>query len=147
MLPPITQEELDRRENLSNRLAVIQDTITILDGIEDPVIKLNIVKALLSTAMVDDEVINLIQEQINELKSDEEEGITEEDTSDTDEVPDNVGLGLGTDSEPEEPTSMADAVGSEAGVETPEEEPSEDILPSGEELGIDLTDNNSPEFA
>jgi len=146
MLPPITQEELDRRENLSNRLAVIQDTVTLLDGIEDPVIKLNIVKALLSTAMVDDEVISLIQEQIDELKSGEEEVLAEEPPEDSDEIPDNVGLGLGSDNEPEEPTSMADAIGSEAGVET-EEEPSEDILPSGEELGIDLTDNNSPEFA
>lgn len=146
MLPPITQEELDRRENLSNRLGVIQDIVTLLDGIENPVIKLNIVKALLSTAMVDDEVISLIQEQIDALKSDEEEGSAEEPPKDYDEIPDNVGLGLGSDSEPEGPTSMADAVGLEAGIET-EEEPSEDILPSGEELGIDLTDNNSPEFA
>ena len=155
MMPPITQEELDRRENMSSRLGVIRDTVDLVSDIEDPAIKLNIVKALLSTAMVDDEVIGLIQEQIDKLEKQEEENPQQENETPKDEIGDEEGLGL--DNEESAPMSLADEIGGSGTSEetTPEEtttseEPTtsaeETILPSGEEIGIDFTNNNSPEF-
>lgn len=81
MQTPITQEELDRRENKKNRIGVIQDIMGQLVDIPNPVIKLKILKSLLSDAIADPEVITLIQEQITELENETNE---ESDTNNND---------------------------------------------------------------
>lgn len=146
MTPPITQDELDRRENLSNKIAVVQDTWNLLDDIEDPVIALKIKKALLSKTLTDAEVIDLLQEQIDKTESQEEDGGVSE-TNVENEAPEEETEISSTTSEP---TSLADAIGAntEGEIEVAEEEPAaETILPSGEDLGLDFTDNNNPEFS
>ena len=93
MQPPVTQEELDKRDNTSAKVALSDDVLRMLDAIEDPVIKLKITKALLSNAISNSEVIDLIQEYIDGLEIDEEEGTDEDlsgmsDSSDFDDLSD-----------------------------------------------------------
>lgn len=140
MLIPTTQEEIDRRENLSNKVQLTSDIMNMLSDIEEPQAKLKILKSLLSNVIDDNDILSIIQEQIDEL---EEEGEGMEEFSET------------TENEIKEPSSREkrdfnDTFGSELTSETPEEaesnEPSEEeetILPSPEELGVDL--NNTEE--
>lgn len=76
MQAPTTQEEKDRKENLSNTVNTIQNIMGLLDLVEDPVLKLTILKSLLSDALSDTTVIQSIQDQIDliEAQKDEEEG-------------------------------------------------------------------------
>lgn len=139
MLIPTTQEEIDRRENLSNKVQLTSDIMNMLSDIEEPQAKLKILKSLLSNVIDDNDILSIIQEQIDEL---EEEGEGIEEFSET------------TESEIKEPSprekrDFNDTFGSELTSETPEEaepkEPSEEetILPSPEDLGVDL--NNTEE--
>lgn len=73
MCPPVTQEELDKRENTSNKIRITDDIMRMTEGIEDPVIKLKLLKTLLSEAIYDQDVINLIQEAIDNLEQQSEE--------------------------------------------------------------------------
>ena len=75
MLPPTTQEEIDRRDNIQSKVAIVNDIMNLLSDVEDPVIKTKILKSLLSTIITDQEVIALLDEQIKKL---EEEGVTTE---------------------------------------------------------------------
>ena len=134
MVIPTTQEELDRRENLSNKVQLTSDIMNMLSDIEEPQAKLKILKSLLSNVIDDNDILSIIQEQIDEL----EEGAGMEEFSET------------TEDEIKEPTTREkrdfnDTFGSELTTETPEEtepkEPSEEeetILPSPEDLGVDL---------
>ena len=143
MLPPTTQEEVDRRDNMSNQVGIVRDIMGILSDIENPVLKLKILKSMLSNVLTDQEVLQVIQEQIDELEA---EGVTEEskekDSFDADidvNLRNKEGNRFDFGDEDEET-----AEGEEADIETPEEaEGEETILPSGEELGVDLTDNNA----
>jgi len=76
MQAPTTQEEKDRKENLSNTVNTIQNIMGLLDLVEDPVLKLTILKSLLSDALSDTTVIQSIQDQIDliEAQKEEEEG-------------------------------------------------------------------------
>ena len=73
MQAPTTQEEKDRKENLSNTVSTIQNIMSLLDLIEDNTIKLNIIKSLLSDAISDTSVIQLIQDEIDRLEAEQEE--------------------------------------------------------------------------
>lgn len=86
MQPPVTQEELDKRDNTSAKIALSDDVLRMLDGIEDPIIKLKITKALLANAISTTEVIDLIQEYIDSLETHEEN--TEDDFGDMSESSD-----------------------------------------------------------
>lgn len=85
MQSPVTQEELDKRDNTSSKIQISDDVMRMVDGIEDEIIKLKILKALLSNAITNTEVIDLIQEQIDALElAQEEESLQEEDNSGSD---------------------------------------------------------------
>ena len=86
MCAPVTQEEIDKRDNLNNRLRVVNDTMsTLSESITDPVIKLKIMKSEMSTVIQDQTVIGLIQEQIDELEKKASEGDEEPESPDSDE--------------------------------------------------------------
>lgn len=150
MQAPVTQEELDRRENARNRMGVINDIMGQIDGvIDDKNVKAKILKSLLSTAVSDPEVISLLQEYIDGLESgDVEEKENDESSEEKEDRIERTSsrpssemrefekeIGFGEPSE--EPTNEP--------LETPEEAPSEtstdSYLPSPEELGVDLTTN------
>ena len=81
MQAPTTQEEKDRQDSKGTNINMIQDIMNLLDGteIENASAKLKILKALLSETISDPEVLKIIQDQIDEMESAEEEG---EDTTD-----------------------------------------------------------------
>lgn len=81
MQSPVTQEELDKRDNTSAKVGLSDDVLRMLDGIEDDVIKLKITKSLLSTAITNSEVIQLLQDYIDSLESEEEESSANNDSS------------------------------------------------------------------
>lgn len=146
MVPPTTQEEIDRRENIANRIRLVSDVMNTLNDIEDPLTRLKILKSMLSEALTNTEVSELIQKEIEKLEA-LGEPVTQE-TSDEDAL-------FGKDSEIDTDLDFADDLGleepeTENTAEEPEletEEPvEEEPLPSGTDLGVDLTNSNSPEF-
>ena len=143
MLPPTTQEEIDRRESLSNKVGIINDIMNMLGDIDDSTVRLKILKNMLANVVTDPEVINQLQEYIEKL---EEEGITI--TDGEDELGLDVGGDLGGDSSIGFDTGSgdlnADLLGDESGEidDGGSSANGEDVLPSGDDLGIDLTDSN-----
>lgn len=73
MLPPTTQEEVDRRENLANKVSLVSDIMNVLTDVEDPILKLRILKSMLSTTLTDGEVVEILQEQIDKLVAETED--------------------------------------------------------------------------
>lgn len=72
MQTPTTQEEKDRKENLSNTINNIREIMGLLDPLEDNVAKLNILRSLLSSTISNEEVISIIQGEIDKLDAGEE---------------------------------------------------------------------------
>lgn len=143
MLPPTTQEELDRRDNTSNKLQIVNDTLTILSDIEDPVIKLKITKSLLSNVVLNNEVVSLIDDQIQKLKSEETPEKTTGDEVIGGSLRPSIDRGAEESDMEEEPLSMNDSALRDIEVAPEEEETTE--LPSPEALGIDMTQNTGEE--
>ena len=150
MQTPVTQEELDRRDNMRNRVGVINDVMNQAGSVDlDDLTKLKLYKELLAGSITDPTVIALIQERINELEKqkEEENNKTASDTSKEEKE---------EEKEPSSrrPSSMRDFE-REIGFEEPapqEEIPSEEettvetseedsYLPSPNEVGVDLTGN------
>ena len=71
---PTTKEEIDRREANTNKIRLVSDTMDLVNNIEDDTIKLKILKTLLSDVLDNTEVVALIQEQIDDIESNEENG-------------------------------------------------------------------------
>jgi hypothetical protein len=153
MLPPTTQEEIDRRENLSSKIQIATDIMNTLGEIEDNIVKIKILKSLLSTIVNDSEVIALIEDYIEKL---EKESITEESTDAVDEYDDsndNLSMSggpsmsdLGGGLQDDLLGDMSDETDEIGGEETTGDETSgedETILPSPADLELDLTDNNT----
>ena len=147
MQTPITQEELDRRDNLRNRTGVITDVMNQASGLKlDDLTMLKLYKELLSTSITDPSVISLLQEKIDELEKVQEEPTPNDDKSkDNKRIPSSGGPSPMKDFEKEigfeETTTSEETPEIE---ETPTEEPSEEetsYLPSPSELGLDLSGN------
>ena len=64
MVEPMTEEDRNRQENLSSEIQMASDIMNLLGDINDPVIKLKMLKALLSNSITNDEVMDLIQQQM-----------------------------------------------------------------------------------
>lgn len=163
MLPPTTQEEIDRRANLSSKVQVASDIMTILSEVENATTKLKILKSLLSNIITDGEIIELIQGEIDRLEEAEKAQQTPQTDVPTDEANTPLGGMGGGDMggfDSSQPLNLAADLGLEGGenaegsAEGGEEVAgdtaeggADDTLPSPEELGIgDLSDNNNPEI-
>ena len=137
MLTPTTQEDLDRRDAIDRQMQNINDTMNLLNEIDNPIIKLKIVKAQLNNVINNTAVIDYIQEEIDKL---EEESIdknsiessTSEDTT-LEDTADNVSFDLNK--------SLGLESNDEIDIETASEESKEDILPTPGETGVDLVNN------
>ena len=142
MQEPVTQEELDRREDMRNRMGVINDIMQQVDRVvDDKILKLKIVKSLLSDCISEPEVINLLQEHVDSLEKTEEEEETEEEEKtprertprrEPEEEMPTVEQEFGFEEEPlpEEPA-----------IEEPSTEEESSYLPSPDEMNLDLTGN------
>ena len=156
MQKPITQDDIDRRENMANNNQVTSDIMSLVDGlIEDSSTKLEILKSLLSNYLINPEILDILQNEITKLEQQEQETsketpIEEEGSGSGDE------FDLGGDFETGETSGISDDltsaienVGEEIPAETEEEEsPAEEgeALPTPADLGLDFTDSNNPEF-
>ena len=156
MVPPTTQEEIDRRENLSSKIQITTDIMNTLSDIEDTTAKLKILKSLLSNVITDNDVIQILEEYIKEL---EEQAKREESQTEETEMPSEEGGEMdlsgggsssGSDFDFEMDDSSTDLSGGDLqddlmgdNSEAPEDNSSETILPSPADLELDLTDNNA----
>lgn len=153
MLPPTTQEEIDRRESMSGKVQLASDIMNMLADIEDPVTKLKMLKALLSDIVSDSELISLLDEYI-EAAEDEGSETSEEPVDEGepgggenfgggDFGGDDFGGEFGSEEDSYDDTDMGDEVDAALGIEDDSEgeTPEEEILPNGDDLGVDLTDS------
>lgn len=149
MLPPTTQEEVDRRDNLANKVSLIRDIMDTVADVENATTKLKILKSLLSSTITDAEVIQLLQEEIDALEQQESE-LTK--TEMTDDASDNEDIGSLLRDEPD--FSSDDSLGGndfsdDLSNDSTESDKIEDLededLPSPADLDIgDLSDSTNP---
>lgn len=140
MQSPTTQEEKDRQDAKGVNINMIQDVMNLLDSteIQDASAKLKILKYMLSNTISDPDIISVIQEQIDNMETEEDAGVdtTEDDMGDTSET--NIsftGPSSGPDLAPPD-ISMED----EGSIE-------DSNLPSPEELSAgDFTDLNNDQI-
>ena len=144
MLPPTTQEEVDRRDNLSTKVSLVRDIMDILTDIENTTTKLKILKSLLSDVIIDSEVTSLIQDEIETLEAELEDSYQpqdEEEHSSEFESDDLSDLYSDESSENELVTSTSIPSENEHSADN------DKFLPSPEELGAgDFSDSTNPEF-
>ena len=103
MKAPVTQEELSYRENLTNRVSAISNINGLFSDVEDKSRRLIILKSLVSTLHLGDEVLETIQKEIEAAEEaakkakeaeeaeaaaalETEGGDTEVDTTETEEI-------------------------------------------------------------
>lgn len=149
MLPPMTQAEVDRQSNTNTQIGIIRDVMQLVSesGVESSTIKLQILKLLLSTVVTEPKVVELIQEEIDNLESEEEDSDKDEETKETDEF-DSIGIGRELEREPVEIQDRQEnpLQPSEDEEDTPDVETVQK-LPSPQELNAgDFTDSDNPEF-
>jgi hypothetical protein len=150
MLAPTTQEEVDRRENLSSKVSLVSDIMNALSDIDDATKKLKILKSLLSDTINNTEVISILQEHIDKLEADQEaenQPAVEDTEGSTSEESDVDLSDLYSEPSSEvSSTSTLPEISSEASPET-ETSAEEASLPSPSDLGIgDLSDSTNPEL-
>lgn len=147
MLPPTTQEEIDRRESTSNKVAVVQDIMNILSDIDEQSAKLKILKSLLSGIVSDSEILEVIQQLIDKLEqSSENISVVDEPVDDIDM--NDSSISTSGSSEIEVPDDMQDNTANSTddtgtkSTDSPEVgETGETILPLPSDLGADFTDS------
>lgn len=163
MQSPITQEEIDRKQDLSNTLRNVSDIMNTLNDVQTVSSKLKILKSLLSQCLEDQEVTNILSEEIKKLE--EEESKDNEGAKPKEEPEPNNDYGSGgfeniggPASFDEESTEEESPLESVAEPESKENERSldsvkneinqaneqssaDDNLPSFDELGVDGTIN------
>lgn len=146
MLIPVTQEEIDRRDNLSNKVQLTSDIMNMLSDIEDTGSKLKILKVLLKNIVDDNEVIEIIQQEIDKLEQENSEEFDLDSDNDyrEDEMSSTREPEMSFDNSPKQ--DLNDTIlpkeGSPKTLETSDNEValSDDKLPSPIELGVDMND-------
>ena len=145
MLPPTTQEEIDRRDNLNSKIGMISDIMNTMSDIEDTSLRLKILKTLLSNAISDTEVIATIQEQIDLLSN--ENGIKTQEKDNNIENEEDSFISEPRMGDSNKTRNDIDSVNSmdldnESEIETePEDKNKEMTLPTPADLGKDFSDN------
>lgn len=130
MLNPTTQEEIDRRENISGKIQLTNDIMGMLDGmIEDNKSKIKVLKSLLSNILDNSEITEVLDAELEKLEEEEDEQPDE--TEDIEETEESGELNFNDE--------FASELGGEETEETSEEEGSEEaILPTPDQLDVDL---------
>lgn len=156
MVYPTTQEDITRREDLDRKIGFTQNIMNLLSDIPDASVKLSITKSLISPYVTDSEALDVLQEEIDKLKKqenaeEEPEGGDESefggDTSGSGSDDFDIGGILGGGGEPSLDTGGASET-SEVSTETTSSEtstseasPAQTELPSPSSLGLDFTDS------
>lgn len=136
MQAPVTQEDIDRRDNQSAKVQLTSDVLNMLQDIQDPVARLKILKNLLADIITDPAIIAVIQDEIDKLESEnktidnkdqesiEEQNLESDDISDSN---DDIISELNLEDEEIDSSDMNN-------INTEEET----VLPTPEELGVDM---------
>lgn len=145
MLPPMTQEDIDRKDAEVNQLGIIRDTMDLLSDIEDRSVKLKILKELLAKALNNPNVIDILDQEINKLENGEGDGNESKGKDDMgreesslssrrDTTPLGLDNSLDLDTALDlDNTAEEETVGEESVGET-----NNDVLPTPGETGVDL---------
>lgn len=99
MVEPTTQEAIDRNDMLSARVQLSNDILGMVSGIEDPISQLKITKIMVSKLISDADVIQIIQDEIDKMEKEANEGGDTSDNFDTDFADDMGGGGGGGDTD------------------------------------------------
>ena len=149
MLPPTTQEEVDRRDILVNKVSLVRDIMDTVADVESTTTKLKILKSLLSSTITDSEVIQLLQDEIDSLEQQEvdmEEVVDE--SSELDDDNEDIGSLLsGSTPDLDMPSNdiANDLLSDESEVSEIEDTADDDTLPSPADLDIgDVSDSTNP---
>lgn len=146
MQAPTTQEEVDRRDNLSNKVGLVRDIMDTVADIENGATKLKIAKSLLSNTISDVEVIQLIQEEIEameaQMEAESEPPVDDMSTEGEDDYyPDDAPMDFGGND------SLSDLGSDEVVDDAEAAEGEEDTLPSPADLDVgDMSDSSNPEL-
>lgn len=146
MQAPTTQEEVDRRDNLSNKVGLVRDIMDTVADIENGATKLKIAKSLLSNTISDGEVIQLIQDEIEameaQMEAESEPPVDDMSTEGGDDYyPDDAPMDFGGND------SLSDLGGDEVVDDAEAAEGEEDTLPSPADLDVgDMSDSSNPEL-
>lgn len=162
MQAPVTQEEIDKINNVNNALRNASDVVNALGDLVDKPAKLKIMKSLLTGVITDQSIMKILDEQIDKLEKEEADTNSEEPEGPfggggfEGVSPEEPGPRLAPAEEPEEPAAApegeenlnvpgVDFLNGEGLGETSTGEGEfgealdDDRLPSFEELGIDGT--------
>lgn len=140
MQAPVTQEELDRRSNNDNRIRYVSEVMNQLGDVQDPVLKMKILKALLGGVVNDPEIISLLQEYVDQLETTSEKE-SESEAAESSEEPD-LGFpeeesGIQESQEPQAPEDPNPTILTEEG--SSESVDDDSYIPSPADLGLDMT--------
>ena len=158
MQAPITQEEIDRKTDLSNTLRNVSDIMNTLTDVQTTSAKLKILKSLLAQCLEDQEVTNILSDEIKKLEEEEAGDNKDTQAESNNESTGDYGSGggfedIGGSAEfNEQNEAPLEAVGEtestdgersldsvDAGME--QSDKADDNLPSFDELGVDGTIN------
>ena len=146
MQAPTTQEEVDRRDNLSNKVGLVRDIMDTLGDIENPTTKLKILKSLLSNTISDTDVIQLLEDEIEALEAAVEE--SEEPVVSDDEFTDDTSMdfsGGGSSLSDFGGDTLGDIAATDSTDDTSDVEAEDDTLPTPGDLDIgDVSDATNP---
>lgn len=146
MQAPTTQEEVDRRDNLSNKVGLVRDIMDTLGDIENPTTKLKILKSLLSNTISDTDVIQLLEDEIEALEAAVEE--SEEPVVSDDEFTDDTSMdfsGGGSSLADFGGDTLGDIAATDSTDDTSDVEAEDDTLPTPGDLDIgDVSDATNP---
>ncbi len=111
MRAPLSQEEKDYRENLSNRINAISNMNSLFSDVEDKARRLEIIKELVKTLNYGDELVNILDKEITAAKEAAKKAAAEAEAEKAAEA--EASLGAETMEEPaeepvEEPTDTGD---------------------------------------
>lgn len=129
MVSPSTTEDVERVGIQQTKLGVISDIMSLLGDVTNPTKKLELVKALLSETVTNENFLHILQDVIKEsaqetLEEDKDEPVEEITSTSTKEISKTSQPG---------PTTTRDELDFEE----------EDELPSPQDLGVDLADNEA----
>lgn len=146
MLAPTTQGEIDRRDDMANKVNITRDVMDLLQDVEDPASRLTILKSLLSNIITDADVLEVLQQEIDKMENEEDE-VPADDMSD-DDFGGSFGGGGGLSKHggmPDLPNDVGDE-SPEMGEEPaePTSEPKDSVLPTPADLDVgDFSDNDN----
>ena len=147
MQSPTTQEEKDRQENTAQRVQLVSDVMNLVADIENPIVKLKMLKSLLANAVTNTEITTLLNSEIQKMEQDERDAVNEEVTledaslndaelGDT-EISGDEPLDLGGDVDDTASADTSVEVGIDDGISDTSSESAS--LPTPDELGVDMT--------